>query len=39
VFDARDTRLDEIRSTTASSIVRVVNGVSGAPAAAIMRKD
>jgi 4-amino-4-deoxy-L-arabinose transferase-like glycosyltransferase len=39
VFDARDPRLDEIRSSTASSIVRVVNGVSGAPAATVLRKD
>jgi hypothetical protein len=39
VFDARDPRLNEITSTTVSSIVRVVNGVSGAPAATVLRKD
>lgn len=39
VFDARDPRLDEIRSRTGSSIVRVVNGIAGAPAAAILRRN
>jgi 4-amino-4-deoxy-L-arabinose transferase-like glycosyltransferase len=39
VFDARDPRLDQIGSATASSIVHVINGISGAPAATVLRKD
>jgi len=39
VFDARDPRLDEIRSSLGCSLAHVVGGVGGAPAAAVLRKD
>jgi hypothetical protein len=39
VFDAGDPRLDQIRSTVGCSLVHVVNGVAGEPAAAILRRN
>ena len=38
-FDVNDPRLDEIRSTLNCSLVYVVNGLSGGPAAAILRRN
>jgi hypothetical protein len=39
VFNAADPRLDEIKATAGCSLARVVNGVAGAPAAAILRRN
>jgi hypothetical protein len=39
VFNAVDPRLDQIRSIAGCSLVRVVGGVAGAPAAAILRRN
>ena len=39
VFDAGDPRLDQIRSMVGCSLVRVVNGLAGDPAAAVLRRN
>ena len=39
VFDARDPRIDQILSMVGCSLVQVVNGVAGEPAAAILRRN
>ena len=39
VFNAVDPRLDQIRSIAGCSLVQVVSGVAGAPAAAILRRN
>ena len=39
VFAASDPRLDDIKSTVACSLVHVVNGLSGAPAAIVMQRN
>ena len=39
VFNAADPRLDDIKSSAGCSLVQVVNGVAGAPAAAVLRKN
>ena len=39
VFDANDPRLDQIKSTVGCSLVHVVNGVSGGPAAAVLKRN
>jgi 4-amino-4-deoxy-L-arabinose transferase-like glycosyltransferase len=39
VFDVRDPRLDQIRAMVGSSLVQVVNGVAGEPAAAVLRRN
>jgi 4-amino-4-deoxy-L-arabinose transferase-like glycosyltransferase len=39
VFDAKDPRLDQIRSMAGCSLAHVVSGVAGDPAAAILRRN
>jgi 4-amino-4-deoxy-L-arabinose transferase-like glycosyltransferase len=39
VFDAEDPRLDQIRSMSGCSLVHVVNGLAGEPAAAVLRRN
>jgi hypothetical protein len=39
LFEASDERLDEFRSTLDCSLVHVVNGVAGQPAAAVLRRN
>jgi hypothetical protein len=39
VFAASDPRLDAVKSSIAGSVVQVVNGLSGAPAAIVMQRN
>ena len=39
VFNAVDPRLDQIRSIVGCSLVQVISGVAGAPAAAVLRRN